>query len=167
MPRMTTAAHRSTGDTELDSLDVARLFGLASKAVGTQYWRISHEAGLGASAMGLMVALDRSVDGMSVRDAAKACWITPASLSGIADRLERDGLLSRRRSTSDRRVVTLHITEAGRDQVRHARQVLDELFSTAFDFVDPADEPTIRRFLLQVIDRFAPIRADESQGYDE
>lgn len=117
--------------------------------------------------MGLLLALDRSDDGMSVRDAARAGWITPASLSGIADRLERDGLLSRRRGTSDRRVVTLHISDAGRDQVRRAKQVLDEVFSKAFDFVDPVDEPTIRRFLLQVIDRFAPTPADECQVYDE
>ncbi len=139
---------------------LSRLFGLASRAVGTRYWRLSHEAGLGGSALNLMLSLDRSADGINVRDAAKALWITPASLSGVADRLERDGLLRRQRSAADRRVVTLHITDAGRERVRRAIKVLDESFGGAFDFVDPADEPMIRHFLIQVVNRFAPTSPD-------
>jgi len=39
--------------------------------------------------------------------------ISPPSLVGIVDRLERDGLVSRVRSTTDRRVVNIYLTPQG------------------------------------------------------
>ena len=47
-------------------------------------------------------------------DLAKAAELSPASVSTMLDHLERDGIVSRERSESDRRVVVVTLTEAGR-----------------------------------------------------
>jgi DNA-binding MarR family transcriptional regulator len=47
-------------------------------------------------------------------DLAKAAELSPASVSTMLDTLERDGIVERRRSASDRRVVVVTLTESGR-----------------------------------------------------
>jgi DNA-binding MarR family transcriptional regulator len=45
---------------------------------------------------------------------AKAAELSPASVSSMLDHLERDGIVSRHRSESDRRVVVVTLTDSGR-----------------------------------------------------
>ncbi|HWI74965.1 MAG TPA: MarR family transcriptional regulator, partial [Baekduia sp.] len=47
-------------------------------------------------------------------DLAKAAELSPASVSSMLDHLERDGIVSRQRSESDRRVVVVTLTDSGR-----------------------------------------------------
>jgi DNA-binding MarR family transcriptional regulator len=50
-------------------------------------------------------------------DIAERIGVTPGNLTGIVDRLEHDGLLTRARG-EDRRSVTLHLTPAGEERLR-------------------------------------------------
>jgi DNA-binding MarR family transcriptional regulator len=52
--------------------------------------------------------------------------IDPGALTRMLDRLVAKGMVERERSTDDRRVVRLRITEAGREVVRHVPFVLAE-----------------------------------------
>jgi len=54
--------------------------------------------------------------------------VHPASVTNAADRLERDGLVSRSRDTSDRRKVIVGITDAGRNRVESATIRLNDYF---------------------------------------
>src|SRR5699024_8802504 len=45
---------------------------------------------------------------------ARAADLTPASVTAMLDHLERDGVVQRRRSETDRRVVLVALTEQGR-----------------------------------------------------
>ncbi len=50
---------------------------------------------------------------LTVRELADALEVTPANVTGIVDRLEREGLVTRARSGEDRRVVFVRLTENG------------------------------------------------------
>jgi DNA-binding MarR family transcriptional regulator len=52
-------------------------------------------------------------DGGSVNALTAATLISAPSLVGIIDRLERDGLVKRRRSDSDRRMVHIYVSAKG------------------------------------------------------
>jgi DNA-binding MarR family transcriptional regulator len=54
---------------------------------------------------------------------AKAAELSPASMSSMLDQLERDGIVERRRSETDRRVVVVSLTEKGRELLEHKRAV--------------------------------------------
>lgn len=54
--------------------------------------------------------------------------VHPASVTNAADRLERDGLVSRSRDDSDRRKVIVGITSLGRERVEAATCVLNDYF---------------------------------------
>jgi len=53
---------------------------------------------------------------------AKAAELSPASVSTMLDHLERDGIVERRRSDSDRRVVVVTLTESGRALLDEKRE---------------------------------------------
>ena len=51
------------------------------------------------------------------------------TITGIVDRMERDGLLQRRRDKSDRRVVRLYLTDVGKEliqEIEHFARETDE-----------------------------------------
>jgi len=53
---------------------------------------------------------------------AKAADLSPASVSTMLDHLERDGIVERRRSDEDRRVVVVTLTDSGRALVADKRE---------------------------------------------
>lgn len=54
------------------------------------------------------------------RELAKLCAVSRGTVSSVLNTLERDGLVKRRRQSTDRRVVTVVITAKGRRQVKKA-----------------------------------------------
>ena len=56
--------------------------------------------------------------------------VHPASVTGAVDRLERDGLVERRRSTEDGRRVEVALRSAGRDLVERATIDLNHVFTS-------------------------------------
>jgi DNA-binding MarR family transcriptional regulator len=51
---------------------------------------------------------------------AKYMMVRPSTATGIVDRLEEKGLVSRQRSVLDRRVVTIELTDAGKSLAEEA-----------------------------------------------
>jgi DNA-binding MarR family transcriptional regulator len=66
--------------------------------------------------------LVRQSPGLSLRELAAEEGISPPAISGYVDRLERQGLLERVRSSEDRRRVGLVLTPAGARLLRRVRE---------------------------------------------
>ena len=58
-----------------------------------------------------------------VSDLARQMHLRPPTVVGILDRLEGKGLVTRNRSSEDRRVVVLHLTEMGKELAASAPEV--------------------------------------------
>ncbi|MBL0226830.1 MAG: MarR family transcriptional regulator [Geobacteraceae bacterium] len=79
-----------------------------------------------------------------VSDLAQRMFLRPATVVGILDRLEMKGLVSRTRSTTDRRAVDLTLTENGKSLAAKSPEVaqimlvngLDELTDEKFFVVE-------------------------------
>ena len=61
---------------------------------------------------------------------AEELHVRPATLTGLADRLERNGFVHRWTDAIDRRVVRIGLTDAG-------NALLDEVFAAAADYLSP------------------------------
>lgn len=136
-------------------MPVGWLFGIVGRLVSAAAAREMERHGISPTGFIVLMSLYRS-DGMRSTDMARLVNCTPATLSTVAGTLERNGYLERRTGSRDRRVVRLHLTEAGR---RHARQVWTEVsgwYREMFDHIQPEDEPVVRRILLQTLARFRP-----------
>jgi DNA-binding PadR family transcriptional regulator len=84
-------------------------------------------------------------------------WSTPGTVTTVVDTLVRDGLVRRERDFTDRRVVRLFVTERGMDKLIETLAEVGPRWRSVFDYVDPADEPAIRKFLIDTIERFSTL----------
>lgn len=70
---------------------------------------------------------------VAATELAEALDVSPANVTGMVDRLEREGLAARARSDEDRRVVFVTITPAGRAKMRAIEEAgANEVLAQAF-----------------------------------
>jgi DNA-binding MarR family transcriptional regulator len=101
----------------------------------------------------LMAALERAPEGLSMGDLSRRLMVTGGNVTAIVDSLERDRLVARRPSASDRRTSYVALTARGRAafaaMAREHEQWIDRLLA------DVPDEE---------IDRLTGLLADLKHG---
>jgi DNA-binding MarR family transcriptional regulator len=84
-----------------------------------------------------VLAILQGGGGQSMRRLAEVLGVSGASATGIVDRMEERGLVTRQRIDDDRRVVHVEITEAGRELMRgltaDRRQALGQMLEQLDD----------------------------------
>ena len=68
-------------------------------------------------------------DGLALLELADATLISPPSMVGVVDRLARSGLVERRRSQRDRRVVRVFLTIRGRGLEDEVTPLVDAAYA--------------------------------------
>ncbi len=86
------------------------------------------------------------------RELADLTLIAPPSLVGVIDRLETRGLVSRRRSTSDRRAVDISLTAEGRSIEKQVMPAVASAYADLKQSVDPIVWQQLLAGLEQVTD---------------
>jgi DNA-binding MarR family transcriptional regulator len=115
---MTTTAVPSRAES-VDNLGSA--FKRAMAAVRRLRGRETHRPGtLSFAQYHLLFSLAEG-DGVSSSELAHAADLSPATVTQMLDSLVEQGLVSRVRSESDRRIVTCSLTDSGRDVVEQRR----------------------------------------------
>lgn len=85
------------------------------------------------------------------------------NLTGVADRLERDGWLVRERSTEDRRVVNIRLTEKGQKVWEIKQELAKELAEIAKIW-----SPDERTIMLRSMERlYGELKSEVGRGTEE
>ena len=132
------------------------LITVAMRLIGAFIGCTAQGTGISPAGLGVMRLL-AARDGLKSSEVATRGWWTPGTVTSVVDTLVRDGYVERRREPTDRRVVRLHLTNAGRQKVEEAISLIGPRWQEAFGYVDPADEPVIRKFLIDTIERFGTL----------
>lgn len=94
--------------------------------------RLRADHGLGVSAFDVLITLfNADEQRLRMTDLANAIVLSPAGLTHLATRLERDGLVERGVDPSDRRSFLLKLTAAGQVALDSARITHNEVVRTA------------------------------------
>lgn len=88
---------------------------------------------------------------MSAGDLAEAISLRPATLSGILDRLEAQGFITRERHRDDRRRLLVRLTDSGQGLIERAPPSLQESFLLRFRALPAAEQEQIDRLLRQLV----------------
>ncbi len=88
---------------------------------------------------------DLSLSSLSERIRAQNSTVT-----GIIDRMEREGLVKRERSTTDRRVVYIRLSEKGQNLAREIQVEPMEIFRSALTSLPPGDIADLLRILSKL-----------------
>lgn len=83
---------------------------------------------------------------------ARRISLSPATITGIVDRLEKRGLVTRERSTDDKRKVEIALTEEGHELVKQMPPPLHETFSRRLDTLPVEEQEEIDRVLTKIVD---------------
>jgi DNA-binding MarR family transcriptional regulator len=130
----------------------------ASRIMGAFYAGTLAQAGLQVSPAGLgVLRVLLAGDGLKSSDVAARGWSSPGTLTSVVDTLVREGYVERRRDAGDRRVVRLYVTEKGRRTCEDYYSAAGPQWREAFGFVNPDDEPVIRKFFIDMIEHFSEL----------
>jgi MarR family transcriptional regulator, organic hydroperoxide resistance regulator len=105
-------------------LTLGELFGAERRLRGREQGRGRE---LTLSQIRALVVLEQEEEA-TAGDLAKSAGLNPASVTAMLDQLESNGIVIRRRSTDDRRVCMVSLTEAGRAVVGDERVRWQELW---------------------------------------
>lgn len=87
--------------------------------------------------------------------------IQPGSMSEIAAKLERKGLLLRQKNPDDKRKVLLTLTEAGRADVENFQAHHKSTHGQRFNALTPAEQESLRTMLEKLLDSWDAQMAQE------
>jgi DNA-binding MarR family transcriptional regulator len=97
--------------------------------LGLAFWRMKQaferEVGLSAATWFLLTMLIDE-DGISQGEVSHRFEVDPSRITRLAQRLEKEGLLRRKRDPEDNRVVRLHATEEGRRLIQSRQERREE-----------------------------------------
>ncbi len=84
------------------------------------------------------------------KELADALQVTTGDVTGLVDKLEKAGLVTRRRSTSDRRVVHVEPTRKAQARFRELRDASIEQISRAFEGWSLSEIRDFERLLTKI-----------------
>ena len=87
-----------------------------------------------------------------VSDLARRMYLHPSTVVGILDRLESGGLVARTRSTEDRRVVTVSLTDKGNQLVAKTPEVAQGLLLTGLKALPNRELHTVAKGLSLLVE---------------
>jgi DNA-binding MarR family transcriptional regulator len=135
---------------------LSELLPMASRTMGTFWGQTVQGTGISGAGLAVLRVL-AARNGLKSSEVAARGWSTPGTVTTVVDTMVRDGLVRRERDPEDRRVVRLYVTERGMDKLIETLTEVGPRWRACFDYVDPADEPVIRQFLIDTIERFSTL----------
>lgn len=120
---------------------------------GRVFEKLLHKAGIDAfnGAQGRILYVLWQQDGLPIRDLAKRTGLAKTTLTGMLDRLEKDGFITRRSSESDRRQTDILLTPQARahyDTYEAISQEMNRVFYRGFSDAEVAQfEAQLARIL--------------------
>jgi DNA-binding MarR family transcriptional regulator len=90
-------------------------------------------------------------DGVRLSDLGHCAGLEPSSMTGLIDRMERDGLVRRTSDPSDRRALKITLTEKALGLREKLTGALNGMLDETFAGIDPGQLDTFKDILRQVL----------------
>jgi DNA-binding MarR family transcriptional regulator len=119
------------------------------RAIDLYSSRLNEEYGLTGPQLAALHELRRA-GSIPAHELARALQVSQPTVTGILDRLERRGLVARTRSGTDRRLVNITVTQAGRQVLEAAPPLLQERFGEQLARLEPWERTLILAILQRV-----------------
>lgn len=119
--------------------------------------------GLSLAEYEILVVLSAEPAGLRMGALAERSLVSKSRLSHTCDRLERDGLVERRKCPTDRRGLTAMLTEAGRARLEAAAPThVEGVRRHVIDVLGADDLRALTEAMSAVADSFGPAAPDPS-----
>ncbi len=102
-------------------------------------------------AQSALLFLLKQKDGRTMTELGRALAIENATMTGLIDRLERDGFVRRTRSASDRRATGVSITREGVAEAERAKAVVKRVNESIKAGFEAAEIEVFKKVLLRIV----------------
>ena len=102
--------------------------------------------------------------GLKMRDLSRYLMVTGGNITGLTDELEREGLVQREVSESDRRAFIVRLTPQGRETFEAMAKQHEQWIVELFDGVDPAIMQRLYKHLGELRVRVVEQQDNEKHG---
>ncbi len=92
-----------------------------------------------------------SEDGMKLTELGRCAGLEPSTMTGLIDRMERDGLVCRADDPHDRRAQKVHLTPKGIAVREPVFQAVDNMLREAFAGIEAADMKAAKTVLQRIL----------------
>ncbi|MFQ6606469.1 MAG: MarR family winged helix-turn-helix transcriptional regulator [Fidelibacterota bacterium] len=107
------------------------------------------EYGITSSQHSVLDALAQK-DGLSLSEIGKRVYLDKPAITGLADRLEKDGYVVRKRTARDRRVIHLWLTDKGRQLLKEFEDVVATTDQELIQQLSPEELGSFRNMLNRI-----------------
>jgi DNA-binding MarR family transcriptional regulator len=114
-----------------------------------EFDRRANELGLTRSQWQVLAHLLR-LEGAQQKELADVMDITPITLTGLLDRLERDGWVERRGDPADRRAKRVYLTDKVEPVTKSIRKIGSEVRHQALEGLDEAEQTQLMHLLQRI-----------------
>ena len=111
--------------------------------------KLMKESGLTAPQLLVMQAIEKE-GSPSTSSLARSIAVSQATMTRIIDRLERAGLVRREKSSTDKRVVNISLTDTGRTKLESAPEPLQAEFLREFRKLEDWEQQMLKSSLLRI-----------------
>ena len=127
-----------------------RLLGVTRAAEGQlrEYLRVTHDTTL--PRFDVMAALWRRRDGVTMSELSRMLLVSNGNATTVVDRLEKDGLVRRTQSETDRRTVFVALTDEGARRFEGWASGHEAELNRIFEAVDEADLDALTAILKRM-----------------
>lgn len=107
----------------------------------------------------LGILSDAGGTGVPLSELGKALDVTKGNITGLIDRMERDGLAKRKDDPRDRRVIRAIITPKGRKVLRDIQPVKNQWGHRLFQGFPAKDKRELQALLNRLMDRVTELES--------
>lgn len=122
---------------------------------------IAEEHGLTGSQLWVLKMIEPA-GRLSLSELSERVRAKNSTMTGIIDRMERDGLVARRRSDDDRRVVHIELTAKGRGLANGVQAPPTFLFRSLLESLPERDAAELERIMTKLSKRVREMMPDGS-----
>ena len=113
-----------------------------------------------------VVKILESIGDLSLSELSDKIRAQNSTVTGIIDRMERDGIVLRRRSDEDRRVIHIALTAKGKKLAASAKTDPMHLFRALLEDLAPKDAAELERIMTKLASRVRGIIAETERAED-
>jgi DNA-binding MarR family transcriptional regulator len=143
------ALNRDFPDFDADSIEICLAFLDATTEVYAALNSYFDRYGLSGGKFTVLMQLYTTTQGIPPSGFAERANVTRATITGLLDGLERGGLIERQPHPSDRRMLTVHLTDRGRELMQ---SILPEHFCRTKILMDTLTA-TDKKNLVKLLDK--------------
>lgn len=118
-----------------------------------------HDMGIQPGQMPIIMSVYGN-DGCSQKEIAQKMGVKPPTVNISIQRLEKAGIVCRKRDEKDQRIMRVHLTEIGKKTVEGIKKQNKAMEKVMFSNFSDAELCLMRRFFMQILENIEQIQTE-------